>query len=185
MLTRNYSGKIGKTIVFKRHRDGDLATKYPDRGWVRLSPVQVQSNQVFREAVAQARATIADPERKASIKAMLKSNRKTKYQSAYHFVIQEFMKEHQPFMKAAERQKVLEYYAALHPLSDRQVLLIELVLLGEPVSNKTHQQRHQVSKATATRDLRELVNWGIFNCSGKGAGAKYTLVLPTSKPAAE
>ena len=50
--------------------------------------------------------------------------------------------------------------------------LIYLARFSE-LSNSIYQNINKVSKATATRDLKGLINMGILIGEGKGAGAKY------------
>ena len=62
-------------------------------------------------------------------------------------------------------------------LSERQVKAVLFVKEKEKISNSDYQELYDVSKATATRDLTELVEeWKLFDKVGQtGAGTAYTL----------
>ena len=61
-------------------------------------------------------------------------------------------------------------------LTHRQFQGIKYLLLGEDLCNAAYQNLNKISKATATRDLQQLVRSGILQVTGKGAGAKYKMV---------
>ncbi|MCE2496391.1 MAG: putative DNA binding domain-containing protein [Flavobacteriales bacterium] len=62
-------------------------------------------------------------------------------------------------------------------LNERQVKAVLFVKGKEKISNSEYQELYEVSKATATRDLTELVEkWELFDKVGQtGAGTAYTL----------
>ena len=62
-------------------------------------------------------------------------------------------------------------------LNDRQLNAVLFVMEKEKISNSEYQKLYDVSKATATRDLTELVEkWQLFDKVGQtGAGTVYTL----------
>jgi hypothetical protein len=58
-------GKLGN-LVFRRNHNGTLSvTKSPDMSRVKWSPAQQEHRQRFREAVACAKAAMADPVQRA------------------------------------------------------------------------------------------------------------------------
>lgn len=62
-------------------------------------------------------------------------------------------------------------------LTDRQSRAVEYVNKNGEITNKIHQELNNISKATATRDLTELVKLGLFQKIGtSGEGVKYTLI---------
>jgi Fic family protein len=180
ILTRNYSGQVAKEIVFKNYKDDTLMTKYPDRSNVRLSLLQRESNGIFKKAVAHAKAVMADPERTATIKKELKSRKKTARQSVYHACIQQYMRENSRSALFAEAEELVERYLAAFDLSERQALGLKYLAFQQELNNPTYQDINKVSKATATRDLQDMVRRGIISVSGWGAGIKYDL-LPISR----
>ena len=58
------SGAIGKKIVVKQYSNGIVLTKFPDMTNIKASPGQHQCRNIFKEAVAFARAINNDPEQK-------------------------------------------------------------------------------------------------------------------------
>lgn len=63
-------------------------------------------------------------------------------------------------------------------LNKRQIKTIEYLKENEIITNKTYQNLHDVSKATATRDLIELVEkYKLLERTGEvGAGTTYKLI---------
>ncbi|MEA2077898.1 MAG: hypothetical protein U9O95_07770 [Candidatus Marinimicrobia bacterium] len=70
-----------------------------------------------------------------------------------------------------------EYLGSLG-LNDRQVKAVLFVKEKTKISNSQYQEINDISKPTATRDLRELVEeYHLFEKSGKkGAGSYYKLI---------
>ncbi|ULQ52844.1 hypothetical protein [Flavihumibacter fluvii] len=182
ILINQTSGKIGKQVVMKSHKGGTIVTQYPDRSKVELSLLQRKSNGFFRQAVAYAQELISDPIRKAELEKKLKSRKKTAHQDPYHAAIQEFMLANARPTPMAEAVEMMQLYQQAFPLSGRQAMGIKYLALGELLSNAAYQNINKVSKATATRDLQDLVSRGIIALTGKGAGAKYILVPLQTDP---
>lgn len=62
-------------------------------------------------------------------------------------------------------------------LTDRQSRAVEYVNKNGEITNKIHQELNNIFKATATRDLTELVKLGLLQKIGtSGEGVKYILV---------
>jgi Fic family protein len=129
---------------------------------VELSVSQKKSNGVFQQAVAHAQAIIRDPERKEELKKKLKSRKKTANQAPYHAAIQEYMRAHSPKTRMAAVEEILSGYMLTFPVTDRQVEGLKFLALEEKLSNAVYQNINKVSKATATRDLQDLVSRGII-----------------------
>ena len=176
MLTRYYSGKIAKEFVLKNFKDDTLLTKYPDRSKVRLSLQQRESNGIFSDAVAYAKAVLADPVRKAELKKELKSRKRTAQQSVYHASIQQYMLKNNRSVLLAEAGEIALHYQAAFELTDRQALGLKFLAMEQELSNPVYQAINKVSKATATRDLQDMVRRGIISVGGWGAGIKYSLL---------
>jgi hypothetical protein len=81
------SGAIGKQLVYKQYKDGQVVTKFPDMSRVIASKHQRQSRNLFKEAVAYAKAINNDPEKK---KAYQKNTRKNK--TVFNTAISEYMR---------------------------------------------------------------------------------------------
>jgi hypothetical protein len=176
-LTRYYSGKFGDQFVLKVTRSGNsMLTKYADRSGVVLSVTQKARNRLFREAVAYAKALIADPVRRKELLLRLRKNKKTRTQSAYHAAIRQYMKENSPKVKLKKIAKILQNYLDTFTVSERQLEAVSYMLNDELMTNALYQEINKVSKPTATRDLQEMVGKGIIQASGRGAGAKYSLI---------
>ena len=61
-------------------------------------------------------------------------------------------------------------------MNDRQVKAIFFLEENEKITNSDYQKINFVSRETATRDLKELIEKDLINTRGqKGAGAFYTL----------
>ncbi|HSV10874.1 MAG TPA: hypothetical protein VLI68_08895 [Hanamia sp.] len=88
------SGAIGKQIVFKQYKDGQVVTKFPDMSGIIASASQRNCRNLFKEAVAFARAINNNPEKK---KAYL--GKTAKNQSVFNAAISEYMER----MKKEER----------------------------------------------------------------------------------
>jgi ATP-dependent DNA helicase RecG len=51
-------------------------------------------------------------------------------------------------------------------LNERQIKAVEYVIKHGSITNKEYQQINKVAKRTASRDLRELVEKGVFKAIG-------------------
>ena len=61
-------------------------------------------------------------------------------------------------------------------LSERQIAAVEFVKENKKITSKDYQLLTGLSRETASRDLKTLVDIGVFKDSGaKGAGAFYIL----------
>lgn len=61
-------------------------------------------------------------------------------------------------------------------LNDRQLKAVHFVIEKRKITNKEYQWLSSVSRETASRDLADLTDKGIFISSGsKGAGSSYKL----------
>jgi nitrate reductase alpha subunit len=57
-------GQLNKQLVFKKYRYGNVVTKYPDMSKAGCSAEQRSQRTRFQQAVAWAKETLADPEKK-------------------------------------------------------------------------------------------------------------------------
>ncbi|PKL41921.1 MAG: hypothetical protein CVV39_09035, partial [Planctomycetes bacterium HGW-Planctomycetes-1] len=60
-------------------------------------------------------------------------------------------------------------------LNERQKKAVEFIIKNKKITNKEYQSLNNVSRATASRELMELVKQGILAQSGKGRGSHFTL----------
>jgi hypothetical protein len=81
------SGAIGKQIVFKQYKDGQVVTKFPDMSRIIASAHQRKCRSLFKEAVAYAKDINNDPEKKKAYKGKTRKN-----QTVYNAAISEYMK---------------------------------------------------------------------------------------------
>lgn len=58
-------------------------------------------------------------------------------------------------------------------LTERQRHILELLAAGETITNRECQERFQISKVTATKDLTILVEAGLAAQIGRGRSVRY------------
>lgn len=176
-MVEGLHGKVGKKFVYKTNRNGKtFATKYPDRSNVVSTKTQAKGRKKFAAAVKFAKAILKDPEQRAlyTKKGKTKKGRET---SAYSTAIRTFLE--------AQSAKKLDgkgtYYIQEKDLqklaiNERQKKAVLYINKYETLTNALYQHLNKVSKATATRDLQELVKKNIIITDGKkGAGASYKI----------
>ena len=87
--------------------------------------------------------------------------------------------EHQGFRVIFRKDIYTEEYLRQLGLNERQIKAVRYVKEKGKIANKEYQAEFLVSKPTATRDLTELVDKGIFELKGKGRrDVHYTLSEP-------
>lgn len=79
-------GKIGKQFIVKQYGDKIVITNYPRKSKKKPSLLQKKQRTKFLEAVAYAKAAIADPEKSARY-----NKTKRKDQTTYHAALSDFM----------------------------------------------------------------------------------------------
>lgn len=70
-----------------------------------------------------------------------------------------------------------EEYLAKLGLNERQIRAVMYVKEKGKITNKEYQGICNISKATATRDLTELVNMGIFSICGEGKRTLHYILM--------
>jgi predicted HTH transcriptional regulator len=169
ILTRGFSGAIGKEIVFRQFNGGTHTGKYPDRSRVKYSKEQTKFQKIFAGATAYASDIINDPVKKAAYPA---ENRK----SVFHAAITDYMAAHAK--KAPVEKLDISPYLRDSRLNLRQKRAIKYLAKNRNISNAIYQKLGEVAKATATRDLQELVRMNIITPpAARGAGARYSLKI--------
>jgi predicted HTH transcriptional regulator len=168
VLTKGFSGRIGKEIIFKQINGETFYGKYSDRSNIQYSKEQLKVKKIFADAAKYASDIVNDPVRKAAYKS------KGRY-SVYHSALADFMASNTP--KKSPKAKINIGPLLKHPsLNERQKKAIKYLVKRKNISNAIYQKLNAVSKATATRDLQVLVKLKIFHPPAtKGAGALYTL----------
>ncbi len=68
-------------------------------------------------------------------------------------------------------------------LNERQIKAVEYVAKKGSISNKEYQDLNNTTKRTATRDLTDIVQKGVFNVVGRGRRElKYVLIMGQDVP---
>lgn len=70
----------------------------------------------------------------------------------------------------------LQKYLKTYTLTDRQAKGLKYLIAQGKLTNAVYQQLNEVSKATATRDLQDMIVQGAVIVHSRGAGAFYSLV---------
>ena len=88
LLLKNLSGHLGRQIVFKQYGDKTVVSKYPDMSKRKLSPKQIQINEIMEEATYNAKGILANEElrNEAQIRLNVPRNR------LYTALIREYFK---------------------------------------------------------------------------------------------
>jgi len=183
ILTRYYGGRIGKQVVLKVLPNGEtIATKYPDRTNVILSADQVNCNNNFRDAVAYAQSVIRDPEQKAALAKKLKADKRKRNRTSYNVALQDYLRSHGIKNNRIDTELFARSLQQKYGLNERQYLGIKIRALGEELNCASYRNFHRISKASATRDLQNLVRLGILIPAGNGVATKYNLANPDLQP---
>lgn len=175
LLLHGASGSFKKEFVYRTYNNKTYLSPFPDMSKVKLSPAQRASNQRFAEAVAYAKKYLSDPEQKALLIQRMKNNKKLRDMTPQNVLIKEYMKEHSDKLSERAADKLVLLYLQKFQLSTRHQAALHYLLRFKTLSNAIYMSINEVSKPTATRDLKEMVNLGVIFCLGKGAGAKYQL----------
>jgi len=88
LIFKNVSGHIGKQIVFKQYGEKTVVSKYPDMSKRKLSPKQLQVNEMMGEANYEAKRILADEELRTAAQVRLNVPRNKLYTS----LIKEYFK---------------------------------------------------------------------------------------------
>jgi predicted HTH transcriptional regulator len=175
-MVEGLRGKVGNKIVYKTRNGKTFATQYPDRSKVVSTTKQAKGRKKFAAAVKFARAILKDPEKKA-IYTKKGNTKKGKEASAYATAIRSYLDS----QSAKKLDGFGTYYIEAEDLqqlaiNERQKRAVLYINKYETLTNGLYQQINTVSKATATRDLQELVKKNLVVTDGKkGAGARYKM----------
>jgi hypothetical protein len=179
----NARGAIGKQVVFKKMNGKTIISKYPDRSQVQYTKEQLEYRKLFAKAVEFARGVLKDPVQKAAFLKKIRNNRGKYGTSVYHVALKDFMDRHSRRVPPEEVEAILQFYRETYPLSERQANGIRYLIRLGRLMNAVYQQLNDISKATATRDLQDLVQRGVIAApETKGAGAIYKLLPLAGAP---
>ena len=68
-----------------------------------------------------------------------------------------------------------DYGTIMARFNKSQISSIEYVIKNKKITRLEYEKNYGISKRTAVRELKEIVNSGIFKVVGKGPGTYYTL----------
>lgn len=175
-LLEGAQGAIGKKLVVKRINGKSFLCKYPDMNEVQFSQKQKKCQSIFAQAVAYGKGVLADADKTLFYKQMKRNNKKLRSSSIYHLAIQDFIGKNSKKLANQKASQKLKTYQQTYTVSNRQLIALQQLLTKGVLTNAIYQQLNQVSKATATRDLQNLVYQGILSIPAKGVGARYDLL---------
>lgn len=176
MLFHNFHGQFGKTMVFRVVRGKTIVSKYPDMSRVERSRDQKAYNNLFREAVENAKSELRDPDTKAALLRRMKKNPKLKDRNPMNVLVSEFLKERSYIMSREQATELVNQYNEKYHLGERQAAALKFLLIYGEIDNALYMQINKVSRPTATRDLTDLVKKSILRCIGKGPATTYKLL---------
>jgi Fic family protein len=106
----------------------------------------------------------------------MKRNPKLKDRNPINVLVSEFLKEQSHLLSREKATELVNRYQIKYPLSDRQSAALKFLLIYGELTNALYVQVTHVSKATAKRDLAELIQFGLLQCIGKGPVTSYKLL---------
>lgn len=155
------SGKFGKDTIYKTRNHKTFASKAPKKKSTSNTPEQKHYRTSFANAVAYAQSINNDPDRKAAYKVK-------KGATVYNTAVSEYLQ--------------LQKNLSKTDLNERQIKAVMFAKLNGSLRNKEYQHLNNISKPTATRDLKVLVEKSILSFTGKGAGATYQIIGSSIHP---
>ena len=167
-LVRFNKGKFGKIVVFRTIKGKTFSCKYPDMSNIIPSKNQTKGRERFAKAVKFAKVAMNDPAQRAIYEKM-------QAHSPYHAAVKDFLNKFKEDKPAKVRQTPAQM-AALSKLAlnSGQLKAIAHIVKKGILTNGVYQKMNNVSKATATRHLQEMVNFKLIQSNlVKGAGANY------------
>jgi len=175
LLMQGARGAIGKELVYKKINGKTYAVKYPDMSHVEFNTLQKKYQNLFASAIAYARSVLNDPMQEAAYRKKINNDKRLRGLSIYHAAIKDFMAKNSAKKPTAEIQKTLQQLRETYTLNARQEKALKYLVARGKLTNALYQQLNSVSKATATRDLQDLVRQAAISMRSRGAGACYSL----------
>jgi len=170
LLLKGMSGAIGKDLVLRTKNNETYSGKYPDMSGIVPSKNQARGRKRFAEAVKFAQSVLKDSGKYSGYKAR-------KGHALYHSAITDYMRRFNPDQPSAgSLPDVVESVTQKHSLTKPKLRALMYISDHKRLSNSLYQKINEVSKATATRHLQEMVELNIIKSNGgRGAGAYYML----------
>lgn len=168
VITTGMRGTFRGSVI-KQRGDTQYTSELPDTSNTFSTDNQDAVRSNFADAVAFAQGVIRSPE--------VPPFEPKEGQNLYNGAISYYCLTHKVIITPSDSRKrynkaILEELG-LHP---RQVKAVLYVQKHKKITNAGYKKLNDVSKATATRDLQELVSLNFLVPSGaKGAGANYVL----------
>ena len=176
ILTSGIRGAIGNSIVYKQVNGKTIATSYPDRSQVKFTSKQVDYQNIFAAAAAYASAAIHDPEKNQAYLVKIRNGSKSvRGMDVYHYAIREYMQQHSKKVTVVTIAAVLKKYDRAFQLDGCESAVVKYLAAQGEMSNADYRRMTGVSKPTATRHLKTMVQKGLITGSSRGAGAIYVL----------
>jgi hypothetical protein len=175
-LLHGSQGAIGKRVVLKTIGGETFACKYPDMTRVQFNENQKKCQSVFGQAVKYAKTVLMDTEKLKEYQQKQRDRKELRPKSIYHLALQDFIDKNSSKKSKRKTKELLRQYQHTYNLTERQYIALQQLIETGSLTNSIYQQINQVSKATATRDLQDLVQQGILTIHSKGAGATYALI---------
>jgi len=168
LILKGMSGPIGGKL-FRTFKGKTFYGKIPDMSGIVASKKQEHKRNIFAAAVKFAQSVMNDPAESARFE--------NRGGSVYHAAIKEYMAMFsQAGLKKLSLSPRLEAGLQGISLSDPQLLSIAFIIRYQVLTNGFYQKMNGLSKATATRHLRELTGHRIIQSNkGRGAGAYYIM----------
>jgi hypothetical protein len=176
LLTFGAQGAVGKQIVYKQINGKDFVAKYPDMSNVQYNLEQKEYQKLFGQASVYASGVNNDPARKAAYEKKIRNDKRLRGQSVFHTALTAYMDKYSPKISNLRLQHIVQHFLDNFLLTLPQVNALIYLVMQQKLSNAIYQQINQVSKATATRHLQNMIQQGIIQFQTKGAGAVYSLV---------
>ena len=170
LILSGASGKIDNDHVLKLINGKTFLCKMPDMSSIEPSPAQIAVRQNFGARSRKAKELANNPESQQTFCVPAD-------QSLYRAIFKEELKEPIP---EPVRQPIQAFVKKKRPaLNPRQQAALHLLRKYNTITNAAYQQLNNVSKATATRDLQQMVAQNYLVVSGKkGPAVYYTLPQP-------
>lgn len=175
LLLTGAQGQVGKQIVYKEINGKSFVSQYPDMSKVQYNKEQKEYQNLFGKAATYASGVVKDPLRCAEYEKKIRNDKRLRGKSVYHTAQQAFMAKHSPKIDELRLHKIVQYFLDNFLLTAPQVIALANLIAHKKLSNGTYQELNKVSKATATRHLKDMINQGIISFQSKGAGAIYSL----------
>jgi Fic family protein len=170
-------GAVGKKVVYKKVNGKTIVSKYPDMSNVTYNKAQKKYQTQFAEAVAYARSVNNDPQQKMVWRKKIAADPELRGTSVYQAVLKERLRERSTKTSPHIAQQLLNKCLQTGEFNERQVKGLQYITTHGQLTNAVYQRINDVSKATATRDLQDLVKKQLIISAGRGGASVYQLLI--------